>query len=69
MTDASDTDDFALDAGQAVSLFAFLKEREDELTPSIIGIYMKIRDHLYKRLSIDEIERPETFLARIGRKP
>jgi len=69
MTDFPAADGFILDASQTVSLFSYLREREESLSPSVMTIYKRLSDHLYQRLSIDEIERPEIFLARIDLKP
>jgi hypothetical protein len=62
-------DTFSLDVDfrSALALYIFLKAREEELSDAPSALFERLRAFLYERLSIEEMERPEELLARIGR--
>jgi hypothetical protein len=53
-----------MDLRSALRLYVFLEAREDELELGVAELYSELRSYLYERLSIEEMESPETFLAR-----
>jgi hypothetical protein len=63
-------DGFSLevDFGSALALYLYLKPREEELSGAPAALLESLRSYLYERLSIEEMERPEELLARLGRK-
>ena len=56
-----------VDFRSALALYVFLKGREEELTDAPAALFERLRAFLYERLSIEEMERPEELLARLGR--
>jgi hypothetical protein len=60
-------DDFIarMDLKAALRLYVFLEAREDELELGTAELYAELRSYLYERLSIEEMESPETLLARL----
>jgi hypothetical protein len=54
-----------LDLQEALALYIFFQEREEELSDPVISFSNRIRDYLYDSLSIEEMERPEKLLARL----
>jgi len=58
-----------LDFPDALGLYIFLSGREDELAGAAAGLVGRLRDFLYERLSIEEMECPRELLARLGRAP
>jgi hypothetical protein len=54
-----------LDLQEALALYIFFQEREEELSDPVISFSIRIRDYLYDSLSIEEMERPEKLLARL----
>lgn len=51
-------------ARAALQLYLFLEAREDQLGGGSAELYAALRAYLYERLSIEEMESPETLLAR-----
>jgi hypothetical protein len=51
---------------EALAFHVFLHEHEEELSEGVAGIAQKIRDYLYDRLSIEDMENPEDLLVRLG---
>lgn len=60
-------DDFVarMDLRAALGLFVFLEAREDELGRGAAELYAALRAYLYERLSIEDMESPETLLAEL----
>lgn len=56
-----------VDLRTALDLYLFLKVREEELTGAPSELFESLREFLYDRLSIEEMEHPETLLARLDR--
>lgn len=54
-----------LDLHDALVLYIFLHGREEELPNAVASFANRIRDYLYDRLSIEEMERPEEFLLHL----
>ncbi len=54
-----------LDLRDALALYIFFHGREEELSGAVVSFSNRIRDYLYERLSIEEMERPEELLARL----
>jgi hypothetical protein len=62
-------DDFVARLGlrPALELFLFLEDREEELRGGASAIYAALRSYLYERLSIEEMESPAAYLARLDK--
>jgi hypothetical protein len=60
-------DDFSprLSLKGALQLYMFLEAREDELEGGVAALYSALRNYLYERLSIEEMESPGTLLAEL----
>ena len=54
-----------MDLRAALGLFVFLEAREDELGRGAAELYAALRAYLYERLSIEDMESPETLLAEL----
>jgi hypothetical protein len=63
-------DDFVarLNVRSALQLYLFLEKRETELAGSPAELHIKLRSYLYDRLSIEEMESPETFLSKLDER-
>jgi hypothetical protein len=61
-------DDFIARMGlrSALQLYLFLAAREDELSGGPEELFASLRRYLYERLSIEDMESPEAFLAKLG---
>ncbi|HUW41218.1 MAG TPA: hypothetical protein VMV90_09405 [Rectinemataceae bacterium] len=55
-----------LDVGEALALYIFFRGCEEELPDAVAAFAGRIRDYLYDRLSIEEMERPEKLLSRLN---
>lgn len=55
-----------LDFQDALALYIFFHGREEELVGSVAAFADRIRDFLYERLSIEEMEEPEELLAKLA---
>jgi hypothetical protein len=53
-----------LTARAALQLYLFLEAREEQLDGGSAELYSALRAYLYERLSIEDMESPETLLAR-----
>jgi hypothetical protein len=60
-----DIDDFSahLSLRAALQLYIYLAAREEELVGGPAELYASLRGYLYDRLSIEEMESPETLLS------
>ncbi|MGA2545009.1 MAG: hypothetical protein ABSF43_00540 [Rectinemataceae bacterium] len=63
-------DDFIARLGfrGALQLYLFLVRREDELEGGVAELYAALRTYLYDRLSIEDMESPETLLAKLDER-
>ena len=57
MTDDVGGDTIELSAEETLDLFLLLREHEAELGPGLIGLLSRTERYLYRRMSIDELER------------
>ena len=57
-----------LDFRRALSLYVYLQASETELPDAVSAFFAELRAYLYERLSIEEMERPEELLKRMGRE-
>ncbi|HTX73197.1 MAG TPA: hypothetical protein VMC79_10260 [Rectinemataceae bacterium] len=55
-----------LELHEALSIYIFFLGREEELSGSVAAFFGRLRDYLYERLSIEELEKPDELLARIA---
>lgn len=55
-----------LDFRDALALYIFFQGREEELSGAVSAFADRIRDYLYERLSIEEMENAEELLARLA---
>jgi len=49
----------------ALELYIFLSVQEDQLSGVATALYSDLRVFLYDRLSIEDMEFPETFLSKL----
>jgi hypothetical protein len=56
-----------LDFPEALGLYIFFRGREEELEGASAALAVRLRDFLYDRLSIEDMEQPEKYLARLAR--
>jgi hypothetical protein len=63
-------DDFTVRLGfrGALQLYVFLEAREEELIGGTAELYAALRTYLYDRLSIEDMESPETLLATLSER-
>jgi hypothetical protein len=63
-------EDFAarLSLREALELYLFLEGREADLPTSAAGLFAELRAYLYDRLSIEEMEAPESLLCRLDKE-
>ncbi len=59
---------FDMNFRDALALYIFFRGREEELAGTASALSDRIRDFLYDRLSIEEMERPEELLSRLDRE-
>lgn len=59
---------FSLDLRSALGLYLFLQPKEEELSGAPAAVLSSLKSYLYERLSIEEMERPQELLARLGGK-
>jgi hypothetical protein len=50
----------------ALALYVYLKQSEENLSGAPAALYESLRSYLYERLSIEEMEEAETLLARLS---
>lgn len=56
-----------LELRETLALYVFFHSREEELPREVASLANRVRDYLYERLSIDEMEHPEKLLQSLGR--
>lgn len=63
-------DDFIVRLGlrPALQLYVFLEAREEELSGGAAELYGSLRSYLYDRLSIEEMESPESLIPRLDER-
>lgn len=63
-------DDFIAQLGfrGALQLYLFLLGQEDGLEGGVADLYAALRAYLYDRLSIEDMEFPETLLAKLDER-
>jgi hypothetical protein len=50
---------------EALELYLFFESCGADLPPSAVSLRDKLRQYLYERLSIEEMEKPEALLGRL----
>jgi|GEM_PF-1543265 len=58
-----------MDFREALGLYIFLRNREEELSGGTAKLYERLRSYLYGWLSIEDMEKPEELLSRIEKDP
>jgi len=55
--------DLRLSPRETIELYRFLKRAEDGMPREVSGVLEKLRERLYSRLSIEEMENIEVYLG------
>lgn len=55
--------DLRLSPRETIELYRFLKKTEEAMPPDVSGVLDKLRERLYSRLSIEEMENLDVYLG------
>lgn len=55
----------SMELREALELYLFFESCGADLPPSAVSLRDKLRQYLYERLSIEEMEKPEALLGRL----